>query len=59
MESKRCQIDQERTEKTAAWDGEGSSVLRRRALEKLWAELMQNKTKQNKWDMEKSAMFYV
>lgn len=25
----------------------------------LWAEFMQNKTKQNKWDMEKSAMFYV
>lgn len=39
-------MDWERTEETAPWDGEGSSVLPRRALEKLWAGSMQTKTEQ-------------
>lgn len=36
---------------------EGSSAIPKGVLVKHWADSMQNKTKQTKGDMEKSAMF--
>lgn len=36
---------------------EGSSAIPKGVLVKYWADSMQNKTKQTKGDMEKSAMF--
>lgn len=59
VERRRCRMEKEQREQLPGMVLESSVPLRTVFLEKLWSESMQNKTKQNKWDMEKSAMFYV